>query len=388
MMEPLKIKEVPALSAELEPVAEHQSPLFPIPLDLRSVSLSVLAVLAVVAALHLAASLLVPLVFGLLISYALDPVISWLGRWKIPRPLSAAVLLLGILASLGSLAYSLRDDAVAIVDQLPEAAQNIRARLREVRLSGPGAIEKMQTAASEIEKTAAEAAGSKTPSRPIPQKSSPFELRPYLWSGSLGVITLASQALVVLFLVYFILASGDLYKRKLVQMAGPTLAEKRVTVEILDHINRQIGRFLFVQTLTSVIAAVMTWAALAGLGLEHAGVWGIAAGIANFIPYFGPIIVAGIIAVAAFLQFETLSMAALIGGVSLAIKGFVAFVLTPLVMSKAARMNPVAVFVALLIGGWLWGVWGMLLAMPITMVVKVVCDHIENLKPIGDLLGE
>ena len=388
MMEPMEIKEVPAPLAEMEPTIEPQSPLFPTPLDVRSVSLSVLAVLAVVAALHLAASLLVPLVFGLLISYALDPIVAWLGRWKIPRSLSAAVLLLAILASFGSLAYSLRDDAAAIVEQLPEAAQNIRARLREDRMSGPGAIEKMQTAASEIEKTAAEAAGSKTPSRSIPQKPSPFELRPYLWSGSVGVITLASQALVVLFLVYFILASGDLYKRKLVKMAGPTLSEKRITVEILDDINRQIGRFLFVQTLTSVIAAVMTWAALAGLGLEHAGVWGIAAGIANFIPYFGPIVVAGLIAVAAFLQFDTFSMAALIGGVSLAIKGFVGFVLTPLMMSKAARMNPVAVFVALLIGGWMWGVWGMLLAMPITMVVKVVCDHIENLRSVGELLGD
>jgi predicted PurR-regulated permease PerM len=384
----METKEAPAPPVEAQPTVEHQPPLFPIPLDVRSVSLSVLAVLALIAALHWAAALLIPLVFGLLISYALDPVVSWFGRWKIPRPLSAAVLLLAILASFGFLAYSLRYDAVAIVDQLPEAAQHIRARLREDRMSGPGTIEKVQKAASEIEKTAAEAAGSKTPSRSTPQKPLPFELSPYLWSGSLGVMTLASQALVVLFLVYFILASGDLYKRKLVKMAGPTLSEKLVTVEILDDINRQIERFLFVQTLTSAIAALMTWTALAALGLEHAGVWGIAAGIANFIPYFGPVIVAGLIAFAAFLQFGTLSMAGLIGGVSLAIKGFVGFVLTPLMMSKAARMNPVAVFIAILIGGWMWGVWGMLVAMPVTMVLKVVCDHIENLKGIGDLLGE
>ncbi len=384
----MEIKEVPAPSAEVEPTLEPQPPLFPIPLDVRSVSLSVLAVLAVVAALHLAASLLIPLVFAALISYALDPIVAWLGRWKIPRPLSAAVLLLAILTSFGSLAYSLRNDAVAIVDQLPEAAQTIRARLREDRMNGPGAMEKVQKAASELEKAAAEAAGSKTPSRPVPPKALPFELGPYLWSVPLGIVTIAGQALVVLFLVYFLLASGDLYKRKLVKLAGSTLSEKRVTVEILDDINRQIERFLLVQTLTSAIAAVMTWAALAGLGLEHAGVWGIAAGIANFIPYFGPIVVAGLITFAAFLQFGTFSMAVLIGCVSLAIKGFVGFVLTPWMMSRAAKMNPVAVFVALLIGGLMWGIWGMLLAMPITMVVKVVCDHIENLKGIGDLLSE
>jgi predicted PurR-regulated permease PerM len=384
----MELKEVPAPSAEVVPTIEPQPPLFPIPRDVRSVSLTVLALLAVIAALHLAASLLVPLVFAVLISYALDPIVAWFGRWKIPRPVSAAVLLLVILAAAGLIGYSLRDDAIAIVDQLPEAAQNIRARLREDRLSGPGALEKVQKAASELEKAAAEAAGSKTPARPLPAKALPFELGPYLWSVPLGIVTIAGQSLVVLFLVYFMLASGDLYKRKLVKMAGPTLSEKRVTVEILDDINRQIERFLFVQMLTSAIAAVMTWGALAGLGLEHAGVWGIAAGIANFIPYFGPIVVASLIAFAAFLQFDTFSMAVLIGCVSLAIKGFVGFVLTPWMMSRAAKMNPVAVFVALLIGGWMWGIWGMLLAMPITMVVKVACDHIENLKGIGELLGE
>ena len=384
----MEIKEVPAPSAEVVPTIEPQPPLFPIPMDVRSVSLTVLALLAVVAALHFAASLLVPLAFAVLISYTLDPVVAWFGRWKIPRPLSAAVLLLVILAAAVFIGYSLRDDAVAIVDQLPEAAQNIRARLHENRLSGPSALEKVQKAASELEKAAAEAAGSKTPARPIPAKPLPFELGPYLWSVPLGIVTIAGQALVVLFLVYFMLASGDLYKRKLVKMAGPTLSEKRVTVEILDDINRQIERFLFVQMLTSAIAAVMTWLALVGLGLEHAGVWGIAAGIANFIPYFGPIVVAALIALAAFLQFDTFSMAVLIGSVSLAIKGFVGFVLTPWMMSRAGKMNPVAVFVALLIGGWMWGVWGMLLAMPITMVVKVACDHIENLKGIGELLGD
>ena len=386
-MEPMEI-EVPAAQAVVEPNAEPPPTLLPIPPDGRRVSLTILAVLAVVATIHFAASLLVPLVFAVLISYALDPIVAWLSRWKIPRPLSAAVLLVTILASLGSVGYSLRYDAVALVDQLPDAAQKIRARLREDRGGGPTAMEKMQKAASEIEKAAAEASGSKPPVRPVPSKVLPFELGPYLWTGSIGVITLAGQAVGVLFLVYFMLASGDLYKRKLVKMAGPTLSEKRVTVEILDDINRQIERFLFVQTLTSVIAAVMTWTALAGLGLQYAGIWGIAAGVANFIPYFGPIIVAGMIAVAAFLQFGTLSMALLIGGVSLAIKGFVGFVLTPWMMSRAARMNPVAVFVALLIGGWMWGVWGMLLAMPMTMVVKVVCDHIEKLKGVGELLGE
>jgi predicted PurR-regulated permease PerM len=246
----------------------------------------------------------------------------------------------------------------------------------------------MQKAAMEIEMAAVEAAGTKPPPRSVSQAPPPLDLSQYVWSGSLGIVTLLGQSFLVLFLVYFILASGDLYKRKLVKIAGPTLSEKRVRVEILDDINRQIERFLFVQLFTSLIAGVMTWAACAAVGLQHAAVWGIAAGLGNFVPYVGPIVVAGLITIAGFLQFETLSMAALIGGISLAIKGFVGFLLTPWMMSRAAKMNPVALFVGLLFWGWIWGIWGMMLARPMIMVVKFVCDHIDDLKGIGELLGE
>jgi predicted PurR-regulated permease PerM len=353
-----------------------------------SLPLTVLAVLGAILVLHLAKSLVIPLVFGVLISYALDPIASWLSRWKVPRPISAAVLLLALTAGAVSSFYFLSDDAVAILDNVPLAAQNLRERLHNDRLNGAGTVEKMQKAAKEIEKAAAEAAGSKPPSRNIPPTSVPFDLSPYLVSGSLGVVALMGQAVLVLFLVYFILASGDLYKRKLVRLAGDTLSEKRLTVEMLDDINRQIERFLFVQLFTSGVAAVLTWGALASVGMEHAGAWGIAAGVANFIPYVGPLVVAGFITIAGFLQFDSLSMAALIGGMSLAIKGFVGFLLTPWLMSKAAKMNPVAVFVGLLFWGWMWGIWGMLLAMPIIMIAKVVFDRIDGLKGIGELLGE
>jgi predicted PurR-regulated permease PerM len=367
---------------------EQQSVPRPIPTDVRNLSLLVLAVLASVLALHLAKSFLIPFLFGVLISYALDPIASWLSRWKVPRPISAAVLLLALTAGAVSSFYFLSDDAVAILDNVPLAAQNLRERLHNDRLNGPGAVEKMQKAAKEIEKAAAEVAGSKPPSRNIPPTSVPFDLNPYLVSGSLGVVALMGQAVLVLFLVYFILASGDLYKRKLVRLAGDTLPEKRLTVEILDDINRQIARFMFVQLFTSGVAAVLTWGALASVGMEHAGAWGIAAGVGNFIPYVGPLIVSGLITFAGFIQFDSLSMAALIGSMSLAIKGFVGFLLTPWLMSKAAKMNPVAVFVGLLFWGWMWGIWGMLLAMPIIMIAKVVFDRIDGLKGIGELLGQ
>jgi predicted PurR-regulated permease PerM len=354
-------------------------------MDIRSLSLTIIAVLLVIFTLQLAQSLLIPLVLGILVSYTLDPIVTWFGKRNVPRAVTAALLLIMVIVSLVFFIYFLKDDAQMIVDQLPTAAQKLRERLKDDAVIGPGAIKKVQKAATEIEKAAAETTGS----QPSPKRPEPLlDLRHYLWWGSLNVAAATGQIILLLFLIYFILVSGDLFKRKLVRIAGSTLHSKKLTIEILDDINSQIERFLYVQLFTSFVAALLTWLALAAVGLDHAGLWGIAAGIGNFIPYLGPVIIAALITIAGFLQFQTLSMALLIAAMSLAVKGFVGFILTPWLIGKAAKMNPVAVFVGLLFWGWVWGVWGMLLAIPVIVVIKVICDHIEGLKSIGELLGD
>jgi len=200
--------------------------------------------------------------------------------------------------------------------------------------------------------------------------------------------TALGQVILILFLVYFLLASGDLYRRKMVKIAGPSLSKKKVTLQILSEIDRQIEVFLLVQVFTSAIVAVATWLAFRSLGMQQAGVWGLAAGVFNSIPYVGPVVVTGGTTAVAFLQFNDLRIALLIGGVSLAITTLEGFLLTPWLTSRAARMNAVAVFVNLLFWAWVWGVWGMLLAVPMLMVIKAVCDHVEDFKPIGELIGE
>ncbi len=192
----------------------------------------------------------------------------------------------------------------------------------------------------------------------------------------------------ILFLTYFILLSDKLFRRKFVELAGPTLSKKKVTVEIIDEISSQIGRFLLVQIFTSIIVGVATWAVLAYIGLDQAALWGLLAGVFNSIPYYGPLIVSGGLSLVAFLQFGTISMMLLVAGVSLVITSLEGWLLTPLLMGKVASMNRVAVFVGLLFWSWAWGVWGMLLAVPMMMSIKVVCDHVEDLKPIGRFLGE
>ena len=134
------------------------------------------------------------------------------------------------------------------------------------------------------------------------------------------------------------------------------------------------------QIFTSVVVGVATWAVLACIGLEQAALWGLLAGIFNSIPYYGPLIVSGGLSVVAFLQFGTLSMTLMIAGVSLVITSLEGWLLTPHLMGKVASMNRVAVFVGLLFWSWAWGVWGLLLAVPMMMSIKVICDHVEDLE--------
>jgi predicted PurR-regulated permease PerM len=159
-------------------------------------------------------------------------------------------------------------------------------------------------------------------------------------------------------------------------------------VQILDEINRQIESFMKVQVLTSLLVAIATSAALWWFGLQQYVVWGLLAGVFNSIPYLGPVIVTGGLGLVAFMQFDSISKTLLICGVAFLITSIEGFLLTPALMSRAARINSAAIFTGLLFWSWVWGVWGTVLAVPMLMMIKAVCDHIEDLQPVGELLGE
>jgi predicted PurR-regulated permease PerM len=204
----------------------------------------------------------------------------------------------------------------------------------------------------------------------------------------MGLAGLVSQLAMVCFLAYFLLLADDLFKRKLVKHASSTLAGKKITVNVLDLIGTQIEQFMLVQIFTSVLVGVATGLALWWLGLRSAAVWGLAAGIFNSVPYFGPFIVTAGLAVVAFLQYGTFGMTALVSGVALLITSLEGWVLTPTLMGRTAQMNRVAVFAGLLFWSWMGGIWGTLLAVPMMMVVKVICDHVEDFEPVADFLSE
>jgi predicted PurR-regulated permease PerM len=215
-----------------------------------------------------------------------------------------------------------------------------------------------------------------------------FAARDYLWAGGMGLVGLLGQFAMVLFLVYFLLVTGDLYKRKLVKIAGDTLTKKKITVQIMDEINKQISGFLRVQVLTSAIVAVATAAVLWWFGVNQFIVWGLLAGVFNSIPYLGPLIVTSALGVVAFMQFDDVVKTAYVCAVTLAITSLEGWLLTPALMGRAAQMNPVAIFVGLLFWSWVWGVMGTILAVPMLMTLKAICDRVEDLQPVGELLGE
>lgn len=380
----------PAPAAVLEPQASPDGVLVPVPVDMRNAAVTLLAVIAGILVLQYAQSVFIPLVLGLLISYALDPVVTRLEKLRVPRAAGAALLIIGLVTGGGFLLYQLRGQAQQIIQQLPEGARRLRYTIEQQQGSTTDALQKVQQAATELEK-AADSAGP-VAARPgvtkVQVEDRPFNVSDYLMWGSMGLATAAGQCLLILFLAYFLLATGDLYRRKLVKIVGPSLSKKKITVQILQEIDRQIESFLMVQLFTSAVVGIATWLAFRAIGLEQAAVWGLLAGIFNSIPYVGPVIVSGGTAVVAFLQFGNLHMTLVASGIALVITSLEGFLLTPWLTSRAARMNAVAVFVGLLFWGWVWNVWGMLLAVPMLMVVKAVCDHVEDFKGVGELLGD
>jgi predicted PurR-regulated permease PerM len=303
------------------------------------------------------------------------------------------LVVLGVLSGLGGTAYFLRDHVIAVVETLPDTARRVRTILEERLEDGDGssALDRLKQAASEIEKTAdvtATAPPAKAGVTKVQIEPSRFRVSDYFLVGSRGLAEFAAQVTVILFLVYFLLASGDLYKRKLVRIVGSDFSKKRITVEAMHEIDRQIERFLAVQIWMSVFVGVTTWLGLAIIGVAHAGIWGAAAGVLNFIPYFGAVIASVGLGIVAFVQFGTITAGFEAGSVALFIRVLEGGLLTPMFMGRAAGINGVALFVSLLFWGWLWGIIGTLVAVPIMMIVKTVCERIDGLQAVAELLSE
>jgi len=353
-------------------------------------SMHVIAACVVIVMLQFAAPLLLPIVLSLMLFYMLDPVVDWLESWHLPRLLATLVVVLALIGTLGAGFTFLWPQIDSVLRKVPEGTEQLRRTFRQQkRVQGDSALERIQAAARAVDSAAAEAGTptTKSPGVTRVEIEQPWRVSDMLWTGGLSALGIFGQAVTVLFLTIFLLYEDDSFKRKLVaEMESKN--SKRITVRILNDIANQIQRFIWVQALTSLAVAVATWLALWWIGVAEPMVWGVLAGVLNIVPYFGPLIVTAGLAIVGFLQFGTLEMAALVAGVALAITTIEGMFLTPHLLSRAASLNHVAIFVAIAFWSWAWGVSGMLLAVPMLMVIKAVCDHVDGLKGIGRFVGQ
>jgi predicted PurR-regulated permease PerM len=354
----------------------------------QTIALVVVALSAAVYLLQFTASVLIPLVVSLLLFYGLDPLVQRLVRWRVPRAAAALLVMFAFVGGIGVGGWVLWPQIEQVVDDIPEGAAQLRRDLRSVRGGDKSTLQRVQEAAKAIDAAAAEAASPapRTPGVTQVEVRQPTRTSDWLWSSGAGALTFAGQTLTVFFLTIFLLSEGDSFKRKFVRHLQ-TRGSQRVTVRILGDIETQIGRFLAVTVATSVVVGVATGLALWTIEVRHPAVWGLFAGVMNVVPYFGPVAVTVVLSAVGLLQFGNVGGAILVGAVSITITSIEGMILTPHLLSKAGALNHVAIFTAIAFWSWAWGAAGMLLAVPMLMVVKAVCDHVDSLKPIGDLLG-
>ena len=362
------------------------------PVDVRNGALVLLTSLAVLYGLHIAAVVFVPLFLGLIVSYALSPLVDRLHRLRIPRAVAGAALLVTIIAAFGWGLLRLSSDAVALVESLPGVAERLRGTLVEFRGGNESAIDKVQRAAVQLELAAQEGTKALPPlARGVSRVSiepARFDIKNYMLVGTMGAFAWVGQTVIVVLIAFFLMCSGNQFRRKLVRMAGPSFAQKRITVQVLDQITGQIHRFLQIQLLTCTVVGIATGLMFWSLGLNHAAVWGVASAVFSLVPYLGAMALVGGSALVGFVQFGSLEQTLLVAGAATVIHVLARSLLSTWLTSRSLRLNNVAVFVGVLAFGWLWGAWGLLLGVPILTTIKTVCDHVEDFKNLGDMLGD
>jgi predicted PurR-regulated permease PerM len=344
----------------------------------------VIAVILALAACRYARDVLAPLLLGVLAALALAPLVRGLSR-LIPRWIAAAIVVISIAAAFGLTVWVLSDEIAAFSRRLPSIVRDVR---NAVQSASPrqSLLRQLQQAVTELEQSAG------PPAKPA--NATPVtivegvDVQRSVMSGARSAASYASTAILLLFLIYFLLAEGELFKEKLVKISGERLSQKKVTVQMIDEITGKISLFVFYQFWSGLLVGIITWLVFAWLGVRYAGLWGVAAGVLNCIPYFGPTIIMVTSSAAAAMQFRDVSMVAIVALASVAITALEGFLLAPIALGRAASVNSVAVFVAVMFWGWMWGPLGLVLAVPLLMILKTITDHVDSLSNISELLGE
>ena len=336
-----------------------------------------LFILALFYTFYFARSLLLPIVLAVLLSLILYPAVRALKRLHVPEPLSAALIVASLTGMLGAGLYQLFEPATEWISTMPRVVEQVERKLATVRRS----MQEVTKAAEKVEAlTSGEAPQAKRPQQVVQKPPSVISR---IWGGTQSMLLSVGATLVLLF---FILASGDLYLRKLVRVL-PTLTDKKTAVAMARTIQSAIGRYLFTVTCINIGLGLVTALAMHLIGMPNALLWGVMVAFFNYIPYIGPAVSGTVLTVVAFLTFDDLSDILLVPLVYFVLETIEGQFITPFLTGRSLTLNPVMIFLSMLLWGWIWGVVGALMAVPILMTLKIFCDHIAALHVVGEFVG-
>ena len=334
-----------------------------------------LFILAALYSFHFARALLLPIVLAVLFSLLLSPVVGWLRKFHLPEPVGAAVVMVALLSGIGAAFYTLAEPASQWLDKAPESLRMAEAKLHKLKQP----VADVQRAAQRIEEIT-QVTGPGKPREVVVQTPGLGALMaiqtPFLLAGLVSTVVL----------LYFLLASGDMFLRKTVRLI-PTLRNKIHAVEIGREIQGKLGRYFFTVSMINAGLGIATTLAMQWLGMPNPLLWGAMVMLLNYIPYLGPTTSLAILSMAAVVTFDDVARIWPVPAVFLALILVEGQLIQPIVVGRSLRLNPVMVFVAFLLLGWLWGIAGMFIAVPILVTLKVVCDHVERFAALGEYLG-
>lgn len=343
----------------------------------RSVATTIVAVLLVLYTIYFAREFIMPITFAALLSFLFSPIVRALARLRVPAPLGAAVVVLSLLAIIGAGAYRLSTPAERWIENAPTTIQTARAKLGRVLRP----VEKVTSTAA----TVASATDSVSGGKPRPEIV--VRQGPSLASRAFGTTQRFLTALLeIIVLLYFLLASGDLFLQKLIKVL-PNLREKRAAVIIAREIESAISTYLLAAAIVNVIEGAVVAGGMYLIGMPNPALWGVLVAVFEFVPYIGAAAMVVILGVAGLTAFDSIGHALLAPVLYLGINLIQGNVVTPLFQGERLALNPVAIFVGLAFWFYVWGVAGAFLAVPLLAAFKIFCDHIDALASVGEFLS-
>jgi predicted PurR-regulated permease PerM len=343
--------------------------------DIRSLSLTGLFVLAIFYTLYFARDFILPILLAWLLSSLLAPIVRLFKRVRIPEPLSALFIILALLGTLSLGVYRLSEPAGEWIQKAPQSLSGVRAKLQRIMRPVEGVqettkeIEKMTTLGNEEKATAVEI---KKPG-----------LGEVVLSGAKNFLLAGGVTLVLL---YFLLASGDMFLLKLVKIL-PTLENKKLAVEIYRQIETDVSTYLSVVTLINIGFGCLIGLAMYLLSMPNPLLWGVMAAVLAYIPYLGALVGIVTVTIVAILTFDDIYRIIMVPIVYFVLDNIQGNLVMPMVLGRRLALNPVVIFIWLIFCGWIWGITGALLAVPLLAIIKIMSDQVEQLAPIGEFLG-